>query len=91
MLKNVRVAVFVSGGLKDLKKTLDSREVGGTALVGISRPVIKAHGSSDDYAIKNAVAQAAKFAGAGIIESITENIEYMKLPVIRAGAEVEKI
>ena len=84
-------AVFVSGGLKDLKKTLDSREVGGTALVGISRPVVKAHGSSDDYAIKNAIAQAAKFAGAGIIESITENIEYMKLPVIRAGAEAEKI
>ena len=64
--------------------------MGGTALLGISRPVIKAHGSSDGYAIKNAIAQAAKFASSGIIESITENMEYMKLPAKSAAAE-EKI
>ena len=40
-------AVLVSGGLKQMKKLLSSSEVGGTALVGISKPVIKAHGSSD--------------------------------------------
>ena len=73
-------AVLVSGGLRDIKKMLDSREIGGTALLGISRPVIKAHGSSDGYAIKNAIAQAAKFASSGIIESITANVEYMRLP-----------
>lgn len=83
-------AVMVSGGIRDFKKLLDSREVGGTALLGISRPVIKAHGSSDGYAIKNAIAQAAKFASSGIIESITENMEYMKLPAKPAAAE-EKI
>ncbi len=74
-------AVLVSGGLRDFKKLMDAGEVGGTALVGISRPVIKAHGSSDDYAIKNAIRQAADFAGSGIIEDITENIEHMRLPV----------
>ena len=84
-------AVLVSGGLKDLKKMMDSREVGGTALVGISRPVIKAHGSSDGYAIRNAIGQAVSFASAGIIESITDNVEYMRLPVTRSGAEADKI
>lgn len=72
-------AVMVSGGIKDFKKLMDSREVGGTALLGISKPVIKAHGSSDAYAIRNAMAQAAKFAQSGIIEDITENIGYMRL------------
>lgn len=83
-------ALLVSGGIRDFKKILDSREVGGTPLIGIAKPVIKAHGSSDGYAIKNAIAQAQKFAASGIIESITENVEYMRLPVGKAAQE-EKI
>ena len=72
-------AVLVSGGLKDFKKLMDAGEVGGTALLGISRPVIKAHGSSDAYAIQNAIRQAKDFAASGIIESITEHIDLMSL------------
>ena len=74
-------ALMVMSGIQDLKKMLDAGEVGGTAFIGISKPVIKAHGSSDAYAIKNAIRQAAKFASSGIIEDITENVEYMRLPV----------
>ena len=73
-------AVLVSSGLREFKKLMSSGEVGGTALIGISRPVIKAHGSSDDYAMKNAVRQAVQFASSGIIEDITENIDHMRLP-----------
>ena len=80
-------AVLVSGGLKRFKKLLDSGEVGGTALLGISKPVIKAHGSSDAFAIKNAVRQAEEFAKSGIIENITDNIDQMKL----APADKESI
>ena len=72
-------AVMVSGGLKRLKKLMSSSEVGGTALVGISKPVIKAHGSSDAYAIKNAIRQAKQYVSSGIIESISENIGVMRL------------
>ena len=74
-------AVLVAGGLKDFKKLIDAGEVGGTPLLGISKPVIKAHGSSDGYAIKNAIRQAVDFAASGLIADITENIEYMRLPV----------
>ena len=74
-------AVLVAGGLKDFKKLIDAGEVGGTPLLGISKPVIKAHGSSDGYAIKNAIRQAADFAASGLIADIMENIEYMRLPV----------
>ena len=74
-------AVMVSGGLKQFKKMMDSSEVGGTALLGISKPVIKAHGSSDASAIKNPVPQAQQFASSGIIESITDNVDVMRLEV----------
>jgi glycerol-3-phosphate acyltransferase PlsX len=81
-LKNITTkfaAILLKDSMKDLKKLVDAGEVGGTALIGISRPVIKAHGSSDAYAIKNAIRQAANFSKSGIIDDITENIEYMKL------------
>ena len=80
-------ALLVKDGIKDFKRMMDSREVGGTALVGISKPVIKAHGSSDAYAIRNAVRQAMQFASSGIIDDITENVEYMRLPVMHKAAE----
>ena len=72
-------AVLVAGGLKNLKKMMSSSEVGGTALLGISKPVIKAHGSSDALAIQNAVRQASQVASSGIIENIAANIDVMRL------------
>ena len=83
-------AVLVSGGLKQMKKLLSSSEVGGTALVGISKPVIKAHGSSDAYAIKNAIRQARQYVSSGIIESITENVDVMRLAPPMKAKEAAK-
>ena len=74
-------------GLKEFKKLMDSSEVGGTALLGISKPVIKAHGSSDAYAIQNAVRQAKQYISSGIIGNIEENIDLMRLDAPAASAE----
>ena len=52
--------------IKDMKHRFDSSEHGGAPLLGISKPVIKAHGSSDAKAIKNAVRQAIHFVETGI-------------------------
>lgn len=82
-LRNLRgklAALLVKDGIRDFKKLMDSGEVGGTALVGISKPVVKAHGSSNGYAMKNAIRQAVEFKRSGIIEDITENVEHMRLP-----------
>ena len=49
-------------GIQDLTKLLDYREIGGTQFLGIRKPVIKAHGSSDALAFRNAVKQAADAA-----------------------------
>ena len=88
-LKSKLAYLLVKDSIKDMKKLMDSNEVGGTALLGISKPVIKAHGSSNDYAIKNAIRQAIQFANSGIIEDIEEHISYMRLPA-KAAAEGEQ-
>lgn len=76
---NKLAAAVLKSDLARMKKSMDVNEVGGTALVGISKPVIKAHGSSDASCIFAAVRQAVSFAESGIIEDINNNIEYMKL------------
>src|SRR5699024_2072350 len=47
-------ALMLKPNLKVFKEKLDYREYGGAPLLGISKPVIKAHGSSDALAFKNA-------------------------------------
>ena len=81
-MKNSRTklaALLVKPGLRELKKRMDYKEIGGTPLLGISKPVIKAHGSSDAKAIFNALRQAKSTVENGIIEDIINNIEFMKL------------
>ena len=54
-------------------------EVGGTALIGISMPVIKAHGSSNADSFFAAVRQAKQFAESGIIDDIAANVDAMRV------------
>ena len=77
--KNKLAAAVLKKDLAEMKKSMDVNEVGGTALVGISKPVIKAHGSSNSAAIFAAIRQAKSFAESGIIKEIEDNIQYMKL------------
>ena len=77
--KNKLAALAVKKDLKGMKAMLDPSEVGGTAMLGISKPVIKAHGSSDDRAIYNAVRQAVACVKADVAGAIEANIEYMKI------------
>ena len=77
--KNKLAAAVLKNDLSAMKKSMDVNEVGGTAFVGISKPVIKAHGASNAASLFAAVRQAKAFVDAGVIEDINRNIEYMKL------------
>ena len=77
--KNKLAALVLKKDLAAMKKSMDVNEVGGTALVGISKPVIKAHGSSNEASFFAAIRQAVVFVQSGIIDEIKENIDYMKL------------
>ena len=72
-------AAIVMPGLRGFKAMMDPNKVGGTAFVGISKPVIKAHGSSNAEAMENAIGQAKAFAESGIIADIEKNIDLMKV------------
>ena len=71
---NKIAALILKKDLYALKSMMDSSEVGGAPLLGVSKPVIKAHGSSDAKAIKNAIRQAIIFTEKNVIGTISENL-----------------
>lgn len=68
-------ALLLSDGIKNLKKKMDYNEVGGAPLLGISKPIIKAHGSSKAKAVTSAIGQAISYVNRGVIEKITSSIK----------------
>lgn len=72
-LKSKLAAVMLMQGIKEFKASMDYKNIGGAPLLGIAKPVIKAHGSSDARAISNAVRQAVQFVNSGIIEKLKED------------------
>ena len=72
-------ALTMKKRLGEFKKMVDPSEVGGTALLGITKPVIKAHGSSDARALKNAILQAINFVNADVANEIIKNIDLMTI------------
>ena len=72
--------LFCKKGANEIRKTMDYREIGGSMLVGLNKPVIKAHGSSDALAIMGAVKQAMTAVESGFCEEIRANVSRMTLP-----------
>lgn len=62
-----------------LKKMMSASEVGGAPFLGISKPVFKAHGSSDARAIRSAVKQAMAYVNADVVSEIERNMDHMTL------------
>ena len=83
LLKNWKTklgALLLKKELKQTMSVMDYRRVGGTMLLGICKPVIKAHGSADAEAVVGAVRQAMNAVNAGICQAIVDNIDQMILP-----------
>ena len=77
-LKTKIAALLMKSNIAGFKKKMDYKEYGGAPLLGISKTVIKAHGSSDARAIKNAIRQAKNCIDNGVIEAISDNLVKMK-------------
>lgn len=67
-------ALLVMKGIKNMRKKTSSKEVGGAPLLGVCKPVIKGHGNSDAYALKNAIKLACEYAKSGVIDDIQESV-----------------
>lgn len=68
-------ALLSKGAFASFKKKFDYTEHGGAILIGVNGPVIKAHGSSNAKAVKNAIRQAIKCVDGNIVESIKSELE----------------
>lgn len=62
-------------GVKEITGMLDYREVGGTPLLGLRKPVIKAHGSSDARAFRSAIYQAVAAAERNIAPELEAAVQ----------------
>ncbi len=71
-------ALLVMKEIKAFKKKLDTSEVGGAVLMGIAKPVIKAHGNSDARAFYNAIRQAKNCVDGDVIGEISRSLEQLK-------------
>lgn len=67
-------AMLLKPQLRSLKSMMDYREYGGAPLLGLKQPVVKAHGSSDAFAIKNAIRQVKIFVENEVINLIENDI-----------------
>jgi glycerol-3-phosphate acyltransferase PlsX len=69
--KGKLAGALVKKPMYDMKKRFDANEIGGAPILGVSKPVIKAHGSSNAKAFKNAIGQAIAYASSTTIDDIT--------------------
>ena len=60
----------VKNGLDDMKKQFDYKEYGGAVMLGVKKPVVKAHGSADANTFKNAIKQAVWFLENDLINAL---------------------
>ena len=67
--------LLCKSGMNDLLKMMDYREIGGTQFLGIKKPVIKAHGSSDALAFRTAIRQAEEAAKADFSAELEESLK----------------
>ena len=78
-LRTKAAALMVKSGLDAFKERLNPDTIGGTPLLGLRKPVIKAHGSSGARAIENAIYQAVTAAEADLAGQIEANMAFMKM------------
>ena len=67
--------VLLKPVFKKFKKDFDYKEYGGAAFLGVNGICIKAHGSSDGKAFKNAIRQATIFYENKVVDKLKLEIE----------------
>ncbi len=68
-------ATLLKPSLRGIKKKMDYTEYGGAPLLGLQGACIKAHGSSNAHAIKNAIFQAVRFVEKDVVGHICKEVK----------------
>lgn len=72
---SVLAAIPCMPAIKRFKKTVDYKEYGGALFLGVKKPVVKAHGSSDEYLFYFTIKQAEKFVQNKAVDKMIEEFE----------------
>ncbi len=81
LYKNMKTKIagaLIQNDMSDFKKMMDYTETGGAPLLGIAKPVIKAHGSSNAKAIVGAIRQAVQYTAGDACGVIAEALAQLK-------------
>jgi len=70
--------LLCKSGVDEVMSLLDYRTIGGTQFLGIKKPVIKAHGSSDALAFRNAIRQAEEATKADFCAELEQALAFIK-------------
>lgn len=74
-IKTKLAAAMVLSDMKEFKKSVDYNEVGGAPIIGCSKPVFKAHGSSNAKTFKSAIRLTKEYVENNVIAEITSALE----------------
>ena len=77
-LKTKIAAGMIYSDMKELKKAMDYNEYGGAPIMGVAKPVFKAHGSAKAKTFKNALRLTAAYVKGGVVEEINESLQSLK-------------
>ncbi len=72
--KNKLAALMIKKDLKELKKYMDYNNYGAAPIMGISKPVLKTHGSAKAQILVTAIESVIKFTESGAIDTIYQYI-----------------
>jgi glycerol-3-phosphate acyltransferase PlsX len=76
--KNIFTKIGALGALPSIKKfskAMDYKQYGGALFLGVKKPVVKAHGSSDEYLFYYTIKQSQKFVESRAVEKMKEEFE----------------
>ncbi len=76
--KNKLAAALVLKDMKSFKKDFDYGETGGAPILGVQKPVFKAHGNADARSFKNGIKQIMQYHESGVVDIITEKLKEIK-------------
>ncbi len=78
LMKNILTKICALPSLPAINKfskTMDYKQYGGALFLGVKKPVVKAHGSSDEFLFYFTLKQAEKFVASNAVEKLKEEFE----------------
>lgn len=77
-LKNKLAASLILSDMKVLKSKIDYNEYGGAPIIGLRKPVFKAHGSSNANTFKNAIRLTVDYVKGNVTQEISDAISELE-------------